>query len=276
MGKYEEALERAKELHEAGNALTKSQMEIVFPELKESEDERIRKWLIEMVEELRKANPTNAEHNGNCSEAIAYLERQKDQKPVEGTALQKAFINSKSYTLEEKCDASDYAEAILPTSVTYGENEEEYKLHKIIEAAFIAGQKKEQKPAEKQDYSDLNDFERAIHRGFLSAGVENVPVAIIKETAQECLAQMKPAEWSEEDEDMRDTIIRDLKRLGGDIVNVKPAYKAEIDWLKSLRPQPRWKPSEEQIEALKYTLGNGGFYNKKALDSLLSDLQKLL
>lgn len=46
--------------------------------LKESEDERIREWLIEMVEELRKANPTNAEHNGNCSEAIAYLEKQKE------------------------------------------------------------------------------------------------------------------------------------------------------------------------------------------------------
>lgn len=35
--------------------------------------------------------------------------------------------------------------------------------------------------------TDLSDFERAIHRGFLSAGVENVPVTIIKETAQECL-----------------------------------------------------------------------------------------
>lgn len=42
-----------------------------------NEHERIRKWLIEMVEEIRKANPTNAEHNGNCSEAIAYLERMK-------------------------------------------------------------------------------------------------------------------------------------------------------------------------------------------------------
>jgi hypothetical protein len=54
--------------------------------------------------------------------------------------------------------------------------------------------KYEQKPEEKQDYSGLIDLERAIHRGFLSAGVENVPVTIIKETAQECLAEMKPAE----------------------------------------------------------------------------------
>ena len=61
-------------------------------------------------------------------------------------------------------------------------------------------QEKEQKPIEKQDYSGLNDLERVIHRAFLCAGVENVPVTIIEETAWECLAQMKPAEWSEEDE----------------------------------------------------------------------------
>lgn len=66
---YKEALKRAKQ---------GLPMDEVFPELKESEDERIRKWLIEIVEELRKANPTNVEHNGNCSEAIAYLEKQKE------------------------------------------------------------------------------------------------------------------------------------------------------------------------------------------------------
>lgn len=64
-----------------------------------------------------------------------------------------------------------------------------------------------QKPAEKQDYSGLNDLERAIHRGFLVAGVENVSVTLIKETAYDCLAQMKPAEWSEEDE----KVLREVK-----------------------------------------------------------------
>ena len=53
-------------------------LKTLVPELRESEDERIRKWLIEMVEEVRKANPTNAEHNEKCSEAIAYLEKLKD------------------------------------------------------------------------------------------------------------------------------------------------------------------------------------------------------
>ena len=58
---------------------------------------------------------------------------------------------------------------------------------------------------EKQDYSSLNDLERTIHRGFISAGVENVPVAIIKETANECKRianENANAEWSEEESDI--------------------------------------------------------------------------
>jgi len=151
MDKYQEALERAKELHEAGNALTKSQMEVVFPELKESKHERMSKNCIHFLK-LQKAHHADTSEIDDC---IAYLEH-----------LQEYIDDIRQYAYNKG----------------------------LVDA------KEKQKPAEKQDYSDLNDFERAIHRGFLSAGVENVPVAIIKETAQECLAQMKPAEWSEEDE----------------------------------------------------------------------------
>lgn len=100
---------------------------------------------------------------------------------------------------------------------------------------------KEQKPAEKQNYSGLNDLERAIHRGFLCVGVENVPVTIIKETAQDCLAQMKPA-WSEEDEDMLDSAIHIITRF--DDLAHEPTfagpkwthpYTKELNFLEKLR-----------------------------------------
>lgn len=111
------------------------------------EDERIRKeihaYLFNTLHNTQQLTPRTNE----LELWLAYLEKQKEKKLAESAALQKAFISSKTdYTLEEKCDASDYADAILPTSVADGENEEEYKLHKIIEAAFIAGRKKEQKP----------------------------------------------------------------------------------------------------------------------------------
>lgn len=105
---------------------------------KESEDERIRKELLAVINDLVLPDEQKARFN-------AWLERQKEQN---NATLQEAFEKSKKgFSLEEKRQASDYAESILPTSVTYGEIESEYKLHKIIEAAFIAGQK-EQKPAD--------------------------------------------------------------------------------------------------------------------------------
>jgi len=43
----------------------------------------------------------------------------------------------------------------------------------------------------KEDYSGLTDLERAIHRGFLAAGVENVSRGIIEDTAKEVLIHAK-------------------------------------------------------------------------------------
>ena len=97
-----EALERARAAYGTG-AYDDTTIEFLFPEVKESGDEWIRKWLIEMVEELRKANPTNAEHNGNCSEAIAYLEKQKEQKPAEwsDSVAKEMFIKALERAVEQ-------------------------------------------------------------------------------------------------------------------------------------------------------------------------------
>ena len=57
----------------------------------------------------------------------------------------------------------------------------------------------------------------------------------------------KPAEWSEEDENVYKTIMDDFNG----ITPMSKAYKLKAaDFLKSLRPQPHWKPTEEQMEAL--------------------------
>ena len=139
MGKYEEAMERAKELHESGNALTKLQMEIVFPVLKESEDERIRKHIIKILDSLA---PCHWDGNEKAK-CIAYLEKQKEQKPT-------------------------------------------------------------------------------------NLG--------------------KPKEWSEEDEKMLSACIEAVGSM-----SVRSDVKTLRDWLRSLRPQPHWKPCKEQMEGLHFT-----------------------
>lgn len=82
---YKESFEAAKGLHDAGNALTKKQMEIVFPQLAESEDERIRKFLLRLAE---RCNENSIDFMGEIKkkDVIAYLEKQKEQcwMPTEG------------------------------------------------------------------------------------------------------------------------------------------------------------------------------------------------
>jgi len=211
----------------------------------------------------------------------AMEERQKEQKPVEGTALQKAFINSKSYTLEEKCDASDYAETILPTSVTYGENEEEYKLHKIIEAAFIAGQKKEQKPAEwSEEDEDMIRFYEMDYNNQIGDWPAKKVVEMrlaFKDWLCVRLKSLRPQpkqEWSEEDKTVMNEMREHFVRMLGDRPDFSPnqMYSASIqfiDKLTSICPKLRWKPSEEQIKALNAVANEG------VLLDLFNDLLKL-
>lgn len=179
MDRYEEALEKAR----AGKSL-----EEIFPELKESEDERIRKELIDFVNHYRHNTDLTVEQAKWCKKALSYLEKQKAEDRLD--RMVPIYNDKESFESALEKAWKYYNEC---GSRTVDSFEDDY-----IECVFSKG----------------------FRKGFL-----------YKEKQKE----QKPAEWSEEDEDMRDTIIRDLKRLGGDIVNVRPAYKAEIDWLKSLR-----------------------------------------
>ena len=78
---YYEIVRRARELHESGNELTKKQMEIVCPQLAESEDERIMQCIevaLTDVDEQR-----FKDFGTTLKECLAYLEKQKEQKPAE-------------------------------------------------------------------------------------------------------------------------------------------------------------------------------------------------
>lgn len=73
---YDEALEKARKYHAAAKSIndpSAARYENIFPELRESEDEKIRKELIDMINEC-----TNWVHK---KEYVKYLEKQKEQKP---------------------------------------------------------------------------------------------------------------------------------------------------------------------------------------------------
>lgn len=78
---YKEALERAKNLHkdaiDMDENIRAKLCEIIFPELNESEDEKIRKWLIDTIKSV--PNDSIEWDVINKSDVLAWLEKQGEQ-----------------------------------------------------------------------------------------------------------------------------------------------------------------------------------------------------
>ena len=264
---YDEALEKARMYRDNAKAVEEyaavARYENIFPQLCESEDERIRKELIEYLRGDLDDITTD-----DTDRWITWIEKQEDCILVPKSHLDpvgKPGVDGMKILEKQKEPENTSASTIIPSCWEV--------------------EQKEQKSAEKQDYSGLTDLERAIHRGFLSVGVENVPVTVIKETAKDCLAQMKPV-WSEEDEKIRQKLIRFISSPNIEGFMLASDEQMFVSWLKSLRPMPKvavadgvlWKPSEEQLEALNVLLCTGDFsYVGQAtkLQELYIELKKL-
>ena len=83
-------------------------------------------------------------------------------------------------------------------------------------------------------------------------------------------------EWSEEDEQHIDSLLKRLDALcRNKFERTRFAISEDRDWLKSLRPRSTWKPSDEQMDALRYVTNfdYGGY--ESILVSLYEQLKKL-
>jgi predicted Ser/Thr protein kinase len=103
MKQYKEKLEEAKRLYESANNDQKYVLESLFPELKESEDEKIRKALISILKSDFEEDTTI--FGISVDEIIAWLEKQGKKtswKPSEEQmdALETAVSSLQSNTLE--------------------------------------------------------------------------------------------------------------------------------------------------------------------------------
>lgn len=211
--KYKNALKWAQDCIKAGaSGMLKEDLEHYFPELTESEDEKIRKGIIRYI---KKTSPAMGE---NIENMVAWLEKQGEKKPA--------------WSEEDESALGD-------------------ALWAIKQARSIA-----------KDENDMGNLWYA--ENWLKSLKDRV--------------QLQPKqEWSEEDEKKIMWIVRLISTAGfRELDNDKmPCSRSELlYWLKSIKPN-HWKPSEEQMEALQYATGNGGTYNKEALNRLYNDLKTL-
>ena len=193
--KYKEALERMESYVKDGR-FSQAFAALIFPEFEESDDEKIRKWLLDLYS---KFNPDdNAIKGIPFSHVIAWLEKQGEQKPVEWSDGDIRHIQ--------------YA---------------------------IDGLERYIKEHPDPEFGNATPCEKAAVRW-------------LKSLKDRCLPQPKQ-EWSEEDEDMRYKATAVLNKLCASNQEFVFAHNTLVKvfyWLKSLRPQKRWKPSEEQMDAL--------------------------
>ena len=223
---YDEALEKAKEMMDnCSFETTKVVCQELFPELVESEDERIRRTLLEYfgpdvqldfvrgvaIKKIRDWLEKQKEHQNNSDAREKALGRDltfPQDKDKNLDEIAQDYVDSvKEYNPEPTWD-------LMQTAVCYGYHYREWK---------------EQKPAWSEDEETLIDTTIAFLKDFADTGWEN---------AVEC-----------------------------------------IDFLKSLRPDSykkcnsRWKPSEEQMKALKWWAELP--ICSPGLKSLYEDLKKL-
>jgi len=201
----------------------KEAFEFLMPELKESEDERIRKEMLDFFKQFYDIKNVKFV---DVEPWIAWLEKQGSQQLA---------TSAKTCKVEQK--SAEWSD------------EDEKMLNDAIGAVGAA------------DYYTYDDKQE----------IENW-LKLLKNRVQ---PQTK-SDWNNNDEDFVSSLITELDEIDM-IMNTKGEHEDHsriVEWLKSLkdRVHPQWKPSEEQIEALKAQVEDG-FYGP--LSQLYYDLKKL-
>lgn len=293
--RYDKVLERAKNTIEVNQAIPDivDCVKSLFPELTESEGERIRKALIEYLHTL----PNHFSHNGSLvTDWIAWLEKQStdiSSFPKEQQVFMKKYVSLDKITLikllaerdannaeiiesfekqgEHKpikehniCDTCDEkASCVTPCPVKLVEQKSVDK----IEPKFKVGD-----TIAKKNNSDIQDFGSFTITDITGGKYwynDRIICDITEQDNWELYepVRQKPA-WSEEDKYKISRLTSYLKRLGNDVY---------VEWLESLKEKYSWKPSDEQITWLYRAADDASKDSrmKQVLNNLLSDLKKL-
>ena len=340
--KYEEALEKGRRVHRFSSDPTViMSMEDIFPELKESEDERMIKSFKRLIDAYYDVNFPTPE-GFERKDMIAWLEKQGEQKPSDkvepkfkvGDYIERKDglgCHAKIICIGENvygCEKLIYPEDSSPFFDLMFENQDEFRVSSDFQ----------QKPSwSKEDEQNLNGIVATMeedaqlpkdtikrlcnwlksikgriqpkqewseddenHVKSMLSTIEcckvqfpNSPAVVEAYNAdaewiksiKDRVQPLQKQEWSEEDEKMKSLIIRTLTSMG--TLNLERYHNMNLDevknWLKSLKLN-RWKPSEEQMKAIKYFIdfhrpqanaSTEGWKEFKHLESLYNDLKKL-
>ena len=198
---------------------------------------------------------------------IKHLEKQGEKKPVDETPYPE--------TLEKAIDLYYYS---------YGNGKGEFEhlsLEKFRDIVYTFVSNYRQKPVEWSE-EDKGIIEEVVsylinYSNIVESKEDADRIEYLIDKIQDICPHQKQ-EWSKEDEQHIDSILKRLDALcRNKIERTRFAISEDRDWLKSLRPQNRWKPSDEQMEALDWQVENTSVssWQYKATKELMEDLKKV-
>ena len=263
---YDEAIRKAKIILGCCNSdsiITKHTIYDIFPELNESEDERMIKFIKQQLFNIKKTITENYELDTKLTKAIDWLEKQGEQKStlnfkakdwyvskVDGKIYNAKFMEKTPTNIARKLEiekAAMSATGILEQEEWFIKGAEWSDKNPSYASSEKQG---EQKPAEWSE-----DDERMLHiiiadfKGFIRDNTST-----LESHFNECIDWLKSLkdrvqpkhkqEWSEEDEDY----INDLIKYFSQNERLKNTKEDIVNWLKFLRPKNKWKPSDDEIE----------------------------
>ena len=256
--KYKDALNLAKSYYGKG---TNEFLDTIFPELAESEDEKVIKIIKRQM--CYDPDPVSDEERQLVE---TWLEKQKDHQnssDAPNGSSEEGLISSprKDKNLDEI--AQDYVDNVrecnpeptwdlVQTAVCYG---------------YHYREQKEQKPAEwsEEDEKVRDSIIEYIDSGNIYATSKVNMISWLK-----YLHPQPKAEWSEEDKKQ----IRQIERIAQEAGCTKKLQEKIHSWLKSLRPS--WKPTEEQMSSLLKAEGKMRELRFIAIASHLAELYEQL
>lgn len=264
---------------------------------KESEDERIRKALIKGLNFLTTSERIFTFGDISIEDIVAYLEKQKEQKPTPvwmPKFLDELRSKKNYFDWDEHREIEGHILAII-NWIAPDYFDRKKKGQKSL-PGFDVGREvgrveAEQRPGWSEEEKRKLNRIYAILRQAADTHAFSTTCRLIgdKEAIElqdflRSIAKPQVAEWSDEDERMLTSIIG---RGSSQISPYEPVLQeAQMEWLmnklKSLRPQPHWKPSEEQMEAFRIYLYSPQYIDNsedikiKLVESLYNDLKKLM
>jgi len=281
--RYDEAIEIAKEINNEQRAQPFNVMTRVFPELKMSEDERIRK---ELIDYFSASHATDTFRGIPFDKVVAWLEKQGE--PIDKIVKRAMTEKQRVLLTETNGDANiDWDTRSLQDVKLLLEYGLDYikKLEKQSEH-WLNSLKDRVQPQPKQEWKqentgDLTDFENAMmHIGgsFFgeNAGLDPNDTNAIKEQANFLLELVPSKEWSEEDENRFNNLIF-LVECSKENEPTKKGFINFIHRLKSTNYQKQWKPTEEQLDIIDMILTDEAMDDnvKSILKELKGQLKKL-